>query len=58
MTHNAGEGRVSVRVRVRVREGGKNGGREGLYRGKRGVGGVGEGKNNRMNQTTLLYVNL
>ena len=58
MTHNGGEGRVNVRVRVRVREGGKYGGRKYCIEGKEGWEGWGEGKNNRMNQTTLLYVNL
>ena len=42
-------------------EGGKNGGRKDCIEGKeekRGARGGGEGKNNRMNQTTLPYVNL
>ena len=51
-----GEGRVSVRVRVRVQEGGKNGGRKDCIEGKEGCDGWGKGRNNRMNQTTLLYV--
>ena len=32
--------------------------KEGLYRGKRGVEGWGQGKNNRMNQTPLPYGNV
>ena len=51
-------GGVNVRVRVRVREGGTNGGRKDCLEGKGGLEGWGEGKNNRMNQTTLPYVNL
>ena len=40
MTHNGGEGRVSVRVR----EGGKFGGRKYCIEGKEGWEGWGEGK--------------
>ena len=46
MTHNEGL------------EGGQEWRKEGLYRGKREVGGVGGRKNNGMNQTSLLYVNV
>ena len=48
-------GGVSVRVRVRVREGGKNGGRKDCIEG---LEWWGEWKSNRMNHTTLHYVNL
>ena len=48
--------RVRVKFRVRVKEGGKNGGRKDCIEGKEGCGG--KGKYNRMNQTTLAYVNL
>ena len=50
-----------VSVRVRVKEGVKNGGKKDCIEGKEGWEGWegwGEGKNNRMNQTTLPYVNL
>ena len=40
---------LGIRRVVRMRK-------KGMYRGKRGVGG--KGKNNKMNQTTLPYVNL
>ena len=50
--------RVRVRFRVRVKEGGKNGGRKDCIEGKEVWEWWGEGKNNRMNQTTLPYVNL
>ena len=43
---------LGIRRVVRMRK-------KGMYRGKRGVGGEGgRGKNNKMNQTTLPYVNL
>ena len=42
MTHNGGEGRVSVRVRVRVREGGKYGGRKHCIEEKEGWEGLGK----------------
>ena len=61
-TYQGGVGGVSVRVRVRFRvrdkEGGKNGGRKDCIEGKEGWEGWGKGKNNRMNQTRLPYVNL
>ena len=44
MTHNGGEGRVSVRVRFRVRKGGKYGGRKDCIEGKEGWEWCGEGK--------------
>ena len=48
---------VRVRFRVRVKEGGKNVERKDCIEGKEGWK-VGGGKNNRMNQTTLPYINL
>ena len=39
-------------------EEGKNGGRGDCIEGKEGWGGRREGKNNRMNQTSLPYVNI
>ena len=52
MTHNGGMGGVSVRVREGARM------EKDCIEGKEGLKGWGEGKNNRMNQTTLPYVNL
>ena len=51
---------VSVRVWFRVwfREGGEMQEGRTVQRGKRGGRGGGKKKNNRMNQTTLPYVNL
>ena len=51
--------RVRVRFRIRVKEDGKNGERKDCIEGKEGWEGWGKGKNNnRMNQTTLPYINL
>ena len=48
-------------MQVMTQNGGWEGARmkeEGTVKRKRGVGGVGEEKNNRMNQTRLPYVNV
>ena len=58
MTHNGGWEGLVLRLELGLgRE--QEWRKEGLYRGKRGVEEVGgREKSNRMNQTTLPYVNL
>ena len=50
--------RVKVRFRVRVREGDKNGGKKDCTEGKEGWERWRGGKNNKINQTVLPYVNV